>query len=145
MGILLSFVLLHLGAQTDWPMTRAERTNYTETSHYDDVIQSNDSGYAIYLWAGIVKANLGWKHGWPHLVGQGLADAHARALPFVKDGRAAWTGVRNFQARNNLRAMRKGDLVFFYHSVIGKEVLGIARVAKEALTPPYVGSASSEK
>lgn len=59
---------------------------------YDDVIQSNDSGYAIYLWAGTVKANLGWKHGWPHLVGQGAADAHARALPFVKDGRdyGAW-------------------------------------------------------
>src|SRR5207249_1646304 len=58
----------------------------------DDVIQSNDSGYAIYLWAGIVKANLGWKHGWPHLVAQGPADAHARALPFVKDGRdnGAW-------------------------------------------------------
>lgn len=51
---------------------------------------------------------------------------------FVKDGKAAWTGVRNFQARNNLRAMRKGDLVLFYHSVTGKQVVGIARVAKEA-------------
>jgi predicted RNA-binding protein with PUA-like domain len=51
---------------------------------------------------------------------------------FVKDGRAAWTGVRNFQARNNLRAMKKGDLVLFYHSVIGKEVVGIAKVAREA-------------
>lgn len=50
----------------------------------------------------------------------------------VKDGRTAWTGVRNFQARLNLRAMRKGDRVLFYHSVIGKEVVGIAEVAKEA-------------
>jgi predicted RNA-binding protein with PUA-like domain len=50
---------------------------------------------------------------------------------FVKDGRTAWTGVRNFQARNNLRAMKKGDLVFYYHSVTGKEVVGLARVDKE--------------
>lgn len=50
----------------------------------------------------------------------------------VKEGRTAWTGVRNFQARINLRAMRKGDRVLFYHSVIGKEVVGIAEVAKEA-------------
>lgn len=55
---------------------------------------------------------------------------------FVKDGRTAWTGVRNFQARNNLRAMRKGDRVFFYHSVVGKEVVGIAEVAKEAYPDP---------
>ena len=51
---------------------------------------------------------------------------------FVKDGRAVWTGVRNFQARNNLRAMRTGDLVLFYHSVVGKEVVGIAKVAATA-------------
>ncbi len=51
---------------------------------------------------------------------------------FVKDGRTAWTGVRNFQARLNLRAMRKGDAVLFYHSVEGKEVVGIAQVAAEA-------------
>jgi len=49
----------------------------------------------------------------------------------VKDGRTAWTGVRNFQARNNLRAMKKGDHVFFYHSVSDKQVVGLARVAKE--------------
>ncbi len=49
----------------------------------------------------------------------------------VKDGKTAWTGVRNFQARNNLRAMKKGDLVFFYHSVSDKQVVGIAKVAKE--------------
>lgn len=51
---------------------------------------------------------------------------------FVKDGLTSWTGVRNFQARNNLRAMKKGDLVFFYHSVTGKQVVGIAKVVKEA-------------
>ncbi len=51
---------------------------------------------------------------------------------FVKDGRTAWTGVRNFQARNNLRAMKKGDLVAFYHSVTDKQVVGLAKVDKEA-------------
>ena len=50
---------------------------------------------------------------------------------FVKDGRTAWTGVRNFQARNNLRAMKKGDQVCFYHSVSDKQVVGVACVAKE--------------
>jgi len=55
---------------------------------------------------------------------------------FVKDKRAAWTGVRNFQARNNLRAMKRGDLAFFYHSVVGKEIVGIARVEKEAYADP---------
>jgi predicted RNA-binding protein with PUA-like domain len=50
----------------------------------------------------------------------------------VKDGATSWTGVRNFQARNNLRAMKKGDAVFFYHSVSDKKVVGIATVAKEA-------------
>lgn len=51
---------------------------------------------------------------------------------FVKDGRTAWTGVRNFQARNNLRAMKKGDLAFFYHSVSEKQIVGLAKVIKEA-------------
>ena len=55
---------------------------------------------------------------------------------FVKDGRAAWTGVRNFQARNNLRAMKKGDWVLYYHSVSEKQVVGLARVAKEAYPDP---------
>lgn len=49
----------------------------------------------------------------------------------VKDGKTAWTGVRNFAARNHLRAMKKGDLVFFYHSVTDKQVVGLSRVAKE--------------
>ena len=50
---------------------------------------------------------------------------------FVKDGKTAWTGVRNFQARNNLRAMKKGDAVFFYHSVSDTQIVGLARVARE--------------
>ena len=55
---------------------------------------------------------------------------------FNKDGRTAWTGVRNFQARNNLRAMKIGDIVLFYHSVTGKEIVGIAKVAREAYADP---------
>ncbi len=55
---------------------------------------------------------------------------------FVKDGRAAWTGVRSFPARKNLRAMHKGDPVLYYHSVSEKRVVGLARVAKEAYPDP---------
>lgn len=55
---------------------------------------------------------------------------------FVKDGRTAWTGVRNFQARNNLQAMRKGDRVLYYHSVVGKAVVGEAEVVREAYPDP---------
>ena len=55
---------------------------------------------------------------------------------FVHDGRTAWTGVRNFQARNNLLAMRLNDMVLYYHSVVGKEVVGIARVEKAAYPDP---------
>jgi predicted RNA-binding protein with PUA-like domain len=55
---------------------------------------------------------------------------------FERDGRTAWTGVRNFQARNNLRAMKKGDRVFYYHSVTGKSVMGMAEVVREAYADP---------
>jgi len=55
---------------------------------------------------------------------------------FVKDGATDWTGVRNFQARNNLKAMKKGDKALFYHSVTGKEVVGIATVSKAAFPDP---------
>ena len=54
----------------------------------------------------------------------------------VADGRTAWTGVRNFAARNNLRAMKKGDVCLFYHSNEGKAVVGIARVSREAFQDP---------
>jgi predicted RNA-binding protein with PUA-like domain len=49
-----------------------------------------------------------------------------------------WTGVRNFMARNNLRAMKKGDRAFFYHSNIGKEIVGIVGVTREAYADPSV-------
>jgi predicted RNA-binding protein with PUA-like domain len=54
----------------------------------------------------------------------------------VKDGKTQWTGVRNYTARNNLREMQKGDAVLFYHSVVGKEIMGIARVVREAYPDP---------
>jgi len=55
---------------------------------------------------------------------------------FVKDGKTAWTGVRNFAARLNLRAMKSGDRVFFYHSGEEKSVVGLARVVKEFYSDP---------
>ena len=54
----------------------------------------------------------------------------------VKDGKTDWTGVRNFQARNNLRQMKTGDRVLFYHSGKDKAVVGIAEVAKAAYADP---------
>ncbi|WP_158801987.1 MULTISPECIES: EVE domain-containing protein [unclassified Acidisoma] len=51
-----------------------------------------------------------------------------------------WTGVRNHMAKNNLAAMRKGDLAFFYHSNIGKEIVGIVRVKREAYPDPTAES-----
>lgn len=55
---------------------------------------------------------------------------------FNKDGRTFWDGVRNYQARNNLKAMKEGDLVLFYHSNEGKNVVGIAKVVKEFYQDP---------
>jgi predicted RNA-binding protein with PUA-like domain len=55
---------------------------------------------------------------------------------FNKDGRTFWDGVRNYQARNNLRLMKDGDLVMWYHSNDGKEIVGIARVVKEFYQDP---------
>ena len=55
---------------------------------------------------------------------------------FVKDGKTMWDGVRNYAARNNLRAMAKGDQVFFYHSNEGLEIVGIAEVVKTAYQDP---------
>ncbi|WGV15160.1 EVE domain-containing protein [Fuscovulum ytuae] len=57
--------------------------------------------------------------GWPHQVAKG-------------DAGEEWTGVRNYQARNNMRAMRVGDRGFFYHSNIGKEIVGIVEVIRES-------------
>lgn len=55
---------------------------------------------------------------------------------FNEEGRTFWDGVRNYQARNNLRAMKEGDLVLWYHSNEGKNVVGIAKVVKEAYQDP---------
>jgi predicted RNA-binding protein with PUA-like domain len=55
---------------------------------------------------------------------------------FNKEGRTFWDGVRNYQARNNLRLMKTGDLVMWYHSNDGKEIVGIARVVKEFYQDP---------
>jgi predicted RNA-binding protein with PUA-like domain len=55
---------------------------------------------------------------------------------FNKEGRTFWDGVRNYQARNNLKLMKAGDLVMWYHSNEGKEIVGIARVAKEFYQDP---------
>jgi predicted RNA-binding protein with PUA-like domain len=54
----------------------------------------------------------------------------------LKDGSTYWDGVRNYQARNNLKSMEKGDLVLYYHSNEGKEVVGVARVIKEFYQDP---------
>lgn len=54
----------------------------------------------------------------------------------VADGRTVWDGVRNYEARNNLRAMKKGDLLLFYHSNEGKEMVGVAKVVREAYPDP---------
>ena len=61
------------------------------------------------------------KYSWDHL---------------VKDGRTHWNGVRNFQAANNLKAMRLGDLAFFYHSVDGLAIVGIAEIVREYYPDP---------
>ena len=60
-------------------------------------------------------------YGWEHL---------------VKDKSTDWTGVRNFLARNNMKAMKKGDLAFFYHSMGEAAIVGIAKVVKEAYQDP---------
>ncbi len=66
-----------------------------------------------------------------------------KSEPFVysfdklsKEGKGVWDGVRNYQARNNLRAMKAGDLAFFYHSNEGLEIVGIVEITKEAFPDP---------
>ncbi|MBU6408855.1 MAG: EVE domain-containing protein [Verrucomicrobia bacterium] len=58
---------------------------------------------------------------------------------FLKEGKTAWTGVRNFQARNHLRAMKRGDAVLFYHSVSEQQMVGVARVEREHYPDPASG------
>jgi len=61
---------------------------------------------------------------------------------FCKDKQTFWDGVRNYAARNNLKAMKKGDEVFFYHSNEGVEIVGIAKVAKESYQDPTTEEAA---
>jgi len=61
---------------------------------------------------------------------------------FEKDGVTFWDGVRNYGARNNLRAMKKGDLLLFYHSNEGMEIVGIAKVVKEHYQDPTTEDAN---
>ena len=56
----------------------------------------------------------------------------------LRDRRTVWEGVRNFEARNNLRAMKRGDMLLYYHSNEGKAIVGIAEVAREAYPDPSV-------
>ena len=58
----------------------------------------------------------------------------------LKDGTTVWSGVRNYAARNNLRAMKKDNLVFFYHSVDDREVVGVCKVSKEFYPDPTAES-----
>jgi predicted RNA-binding protein with PUA-like domain len=72
-----------------------------------------------------------------------LVKSEPEAYSFAQlraDKKTAWTGIRNFQARNNLRAMTRGDEVFFYHSVSQKAVVGLATVARTAYADPTVES-----
>lgn len=59
---------------------------------------------------------------------------------FEKDGKTSWDGVRNYAARNHLKSMKKGEEVFFYHSNEGLEIVGIAKVSKEAFQDPTTGN-----
>ena len=60
---------------------------------------------------------------------------------FVKDKKTTWDGVRNYQARNNLQAMKKGDRVLYYHSNVGQEVVGLCEVSKPAFPDPTTDDA----
>ena len=59
-----------------------------------------------------------------------------------KDKKTFWDGVRNYAARNNLKAMKKGDLAFFYHSNEGVEIVGIAEIVKESYQDPTTTEAA---
>ena len=63
----------------------------------------------------------------------------------VTDGETLWDGVRNHRAAGNLRAMRKGDQAFFYHSVTGKEIVGVAEISEAGLADPKDGAWAAVK
>jgi putative membrane-bound dehydrogenase-like protein len=80
---------------------------------FDDLIQSNDAGYAIHLWAATVKEGLGWKRGWSHLVARGPAGPGARVLPFVRDGThfGAWVHRKSIVWQNEAVATGAAESV----------------------------------
>jgi predicted RNA-binding protein with PUA-like domain len=68
-----------------------------------------------------------------------LIKSEPHVYPFSqleKDKKTSWTGVRNFEARNNLRAMKKGDVALFYHSNEGKEIVGVAKIVRGGYADP---------
>lgn len=68
-----------------------------------------------------------------------LVKSEPAVYPFsqlVEEKRTLWTGVRNFEARNNLRLMKKGDVALYYHSTGGKELVGLVRITAEAAPDP---------
>jgi predicted RNA-binding protein with PUA-like domain len=68
-----------------------------------------------------------------------LVKSEPSVYPFeqlVREKKTAWDGVRNYEARNNLRAMKKGDVCLYYHSNEGKEIVGLAKVARTAYQDP---------
>jgi predicted RNA-binding protein with PUA-like domain len=68
-----------------------------------------------------------------------LVKSEPSVYPFeqlIEEKKTAWDGVRNYEARNNLRAMKKGDLLLYYHSNEGKEIVGLAKVARTAYQDP---------
>ena len=75
----------------------------------------------------------------PKAVGHWLVKSEPDAFSWdqqVANRVEPWTGVRNHMAKNNLKAMKRGDLAFFYHSNVGKEIVGVVRVAREAYPDP---------
>lgn len=71
--------------------------------------------------------------------GRWLVKQEPTKYPFdqlLRDRSTTWDGVRNYQARNNLQAMRRGDLVLYYHSNVGQEVVGVCEVVREAFPDP---------
>jgi predicted RNA-binding protein with PUA-like domain len=85
------------------------------------------------------RFRIGAERGIPKTMGHWLVKQEPTTYSwsqFVADGKTDWTGIRNFQARNFLRSMKVGDQVFFYHSVNGKSVVGIAAVTREAFPDP---------
>jgi predicted RNA-binding protein with PUA-like domain len=75
----------------------------------------------------------------PKSVGYWLIKSEPAAYAYSqleRDGKTSWTGVRNFEARNNIRSMHRGDLALYYHSGEGKEIVGVARIISEPTADP---------